>query len=70
MQRPQRTTQIPLRYREYSPPQLLHNNKRLKRSNIDSKNVDRNDVDQALAVIAPASEYLNQSPILISTELP
>jgi hypothetical protein len=70
MQRPSRITQIPLRYRESSPLRLLHNNKRLKRCSIDPKNVDRNNVDQALAVIAPASECLDKPPILILTELP
>jgi hypothetical protein len=69
MQRSLRVTQKPLRYRESSPPRLLHNNKRLKRCDIDPEKVDRNDVDQALAVIASASECLDQPPILILTEL-
>ena len=32
--------------------------------------IDRNNVDQALAVIAPASECTDESPTLISIELP
>jgi hypothetical protein len=52
MVRPRRDIQIPLRYRENSPPQLLHENKRFKRRKFEPENVDRNDVNQALAVIA------------------
>jgi hypothetical protein len=69
MVRPRRDTRIPLRYRENSSPQLLHENKQLKRRKIEPKNVDRNDVDQALAVIAAAPEYINVTPILILLEL-
>jgi len=32
--------------------------------------IDRNNIDQALAVIAPAPERTAEAPILISTELP
>jgi hypothetical protein len=70
MLRPRRDTQIPLRYREQSPPKLLKTNSQRKRPRIELKNVDRNDVDQALAVIEPASEYIDEGPILIPTELP
>ena len=70
MLRPRRDTQAPLRYRSTSPLRLLHNNKQLKRRRIDPKNVNRNDVDQALAVIAPASECTAELPTFISTELP
>jgi hypothetical protein len=56
MLRPQRNTQIPLRYRESSPPRIHRNNGHRKRPKIDPANVDRNNVDQALTVIAPASE--------------
>jgi hypothetical protein len=70
MVRPRRDIQIPLRCREKSPPQLLHENKQLKRRKIEPKNVDRNDVDQALTVIAAAPEYTNATPTLVSLELP
>ena len=70
MLRPQRNTQIPLRYRDNSPPQIHRNNDQRKRPKIDSKNVDRNNVDQALTVITPTSECTDESPKLISTELP
>ena len=70
MSRPRRNTRIPLRYRESSPPRLSPNRNEPKRRKIDPKNVDRNDVDQALAVIVPASECIDESPTLISTELP
>jgi len=70
MQRPQRNIQIPLRYRSSSPPRLQQINSRPKRRRIDPPNIDRNDVDQALAVIAPAPEYTDEPPILIPTELP
>jgi hypothetical protein len=70
MQRPQRNIQIPLRCRSSSPPRLQQINSRPKRRRIDPLNIDQNDVDQALIVIAPALEYTDESPILISTELP
>ena len=70
MPRPQRITQIPLRYRDSSPPQIYRNNDQRKRPRIDPKNVDRNNVNQALAVIAPPPECADEPPILISTELP
>ena len=70
MLRPQRNTQIPLRYRESSPLRLQKGNNEQKRRKIDPKNVDQNNVDQALAVIAPASECTAEAPKLISTELP
>ncbi|KAF7502482.1 hypothetical protein GJ744_005670 [Endocarpon pusillum] len=70
MLRPRRDTQIPLRYGDNSPPQLLQSNNQRKRCRTDPENVDRNNVDQALAVIAPASECADELPTLISTELP
>ncbi|KAF7502521.1 hypothetical protein GJ744_005626 [Endocarpon pusillum] len=70
MPRPQRNTQIPLRYRDISPPSTPRSNNQLKRPQIDSKTVDRNQVDQALTVIAPAPECADEPPTLISTELP
>ena len=70
MLRPQRNAQIPLRYRESSPPRLQQINNHQKRRRIGLKTVDQNDVDQALAVIEPAPESTDESPILISTELP
>ena len=69
MIRPRRDTQKPLRYRLNSPPRLQQNNNQRKRPRIGLKTVDRNNVDQALAVIAPASECI-EDPILNSTELP
>jgi len=70
MLRPKRNTQIPLRYRESPPLRSQRNNNEQKRRGIDPKNIDRNDVDQALAVIAPASECTAEAPTIISTELP
>jgi hypothetical protein len=70
MIRPRRDTQIPLRYREKSLPRFSKTNNHLKRRKIDSKSVDRNDVDLALAVIAPAPECSDEPPTLIPTELP
>jgi hypothetical protein len=70
MERPRRDTQIPLRYRESSPPRLPHNNKRLKRRGIDPEIVDRNNLGQALAVIAAAPDCDSEPPTFISTELP
>ena len=59
-----------MRYRSDSPSQLLQTNNQRKRRGIDSKSVDRNDINQALAVIAPASECTDEGPTLIPTELP
>ncbi len=70
MLRPRRDTQIPLRYRQSSPPRLLQINNQAKRRRIDPKNVDRNNADLALAVIAPAPECSDEPPSLISIELP
>jgi hypothetical protein len=70
MERPQRATQIPLKYRQNSPLRFSRINNQPKRRRIDPENVDRNDVDQALAVIAAALEGSDEPPILIPTELP
>ena len=70
MQRLRRDAQLPTRYRSSSPPRFLQTNDLQKRRRIDVGTVDRNDVDQALAVIAPAPECSNKPPQLISTELP
>ena len=70
MLRPRRITQIPLRYRSSSPPRLQQTNKRSKRRRIDPEAIDRNNVDQALAVIAAAPECSDEPPTLISKELP
>jgi hypothetical protein len=70
MQRPRRDTQKPLRYRSNSLSRLQQTINEPKRRRIDPITVDRNDPDQALAVIAPASECSDEPPIFISTELP
>ena len=70
MIRPQRSIQKPLRYRSNSPPQFEQATKQPKRRRIDPAAIDRNDVDQALAVIAPAPECTDELPTLLSTELP
>jgi hypothetical protein len=70
MIRPRRDTQIPLRYRESSPPRLFRITNQPKRRRIDLENVDRNDVDLALVVIAPAPKYSDEPSILILIELP
>jgi hypothetical protein len=70
MLRPRRDIQLPSRFREPSPPQLSQTNNQPKRRRIDPEKVDRNDVDQALAVIAAAPECSDELPTLISTELP
>jgi hypothetical protein len=70
MLRPRRDAQLPLRRRSGSPPRLSQKNKQLKRRRIDPDSVDRNNLDQALAVIAAAPEDTDELPILISTELP
>ncbi|KAF7502948.1 hypothetical protein GJ744_004794 [Endocarpon pusillum] len=69
MPRPQRNTQIPLRYRDSSPPPTQRSNNQAKRPKNDSKIVDRNQVDQALAVIE-ATEGADEPSTPISTELP
>jgi Transposase IS4 len=70
MLRPRRNTQIPLGYRENSPPRIYRDLNRLKRRRIDVEKIDRNDVDQALAVIEAAPECSDELPTLILTELP
>jgi hypothetical protein len=70
MLRPRRDIQTPLRYRRSSPPQIYEDQNRPKRRKIDPKKVDRNNVDQALAVIAAAPECSDKPPTLILTELP
>jgi len=70
MQRLRRDAQLSTRYRSSSPPRFLQTNDLQKRRRIDVGTVDRNDVDQALAVIAPAPECSNKPSQLISTELP
>jgi hypothetical protein len=70
MLRPQRNTQLPSRYKSSSPPRLQKANNQPKRRRIDPEIVDRNDVDLALAVMAPAPECGDESLTLIPTELP
>ncbi len=70
MLRPQRNIQIPLRYRSNSPPRFEQASKQPKRRRIDPAAIDRNNVDQALAVIAPAPESIDELPTFIPTELP
>jgi Transposase IS4 len=70
MIRPRRDTQLPSRFRSSSPPKPQKTNRPAKRRRIGTENVDRNDVDQALAVIAAAPEGVDAPPTLISTELP
>ena len=70
MLRPRRAVQPPARYRESSPTRSLEDNNQRKRRRIDPAVVDRNDVDQALTVIAPALESTIEPLTLISTELP
>jgi hypothetical protein len=53
-----------------SSPRFSKTNDLQKRRRIDIETVDRNDVDQALAVIVPALECSNEPPQLISTQLP
>lgn len=69
MLRPRRDIQISLRHKKSSSPRFSQNNNRSKRRRIDPKIVDQNNVDLALAVIAPAPECTDESPTLISTEL-
>jgi hypothetical protein len=70
MIRPRRTPQIPSRYRTSSPPRPIPRNGQQKRRRIDPENIDRNDVDQALAVIAAAPKSTDELPTLIPTGLP
>jgi hypothetical protein len=71
MQRPRRETQLPSRFREPSPPRFSQLNSHPKRRPIDPTKVDRNDVDQALAVIAATlEESINEPPAFILTQLP
>jgi Transposase IS4 len=70
MLRPRRDIQLPSRYREPSLSQLSPINSQPKRPRFHPEKVDRNDVDQALAVIAAAPECSNELPTLILTELP
>jgi hypothetical protein len=70
MQRPRREIQLPTRYREPSPPRFSQINNHPKRRRIDPVEVDRNDVDQALAVITAALEEGIELPTFILTELP
>jgi Transposase IS4 len=70
MLRPRHDIQLPSRYREPSLSRLSQINSQPKRRRIHPKKVDRNDVDQALAVIAAAPECSDELPILISIELP
>lgn len=70
MTRPPRDTQTPLKHREKSSPRLQQANNQSKRRRIDPKAIGRNDVDQALTVIAAAPECSDEPPTLIPTELP
>ena len=72
MQRPQRNTQIPLRYRDESPPSTYRNNNQPKGPKNGSKIVDRNQIDQALTVIEAVSKSVQDTDefsVSISTEL-
>jgi hypothetical protein len=70
MLRPQRSIRTPLRYRSSSPPRFEQNSKQPKRRRIDPKTVDRNNVNQALAVLIAAPEYSEVPPTSVLTELP
>jgi hypothetical protein len=70
MIRPRRDIRIPSRYRLKSSPQPQKINNQSKRRRIDPEAIDRNVVDQALAVIAAAPECTDEPPTLIPTELP
>ena len=70
MTRPQRTIQIPLRYRSNSPPRFKQANKQPKRRRIDPVAIDQNNVNQALTVIKSAPECTEELSTLLSTELP
>ena len=69
MLRPRRDSQIPLRYRDNSPPRILQNNNQQKRPRIDPQKIDQNNVDQALTVITPTPECTDELLTLISTDL-
>jgi hypothetical protein len=70
MIRPRRDTELPSRFRESSPPRLLQINNQSKRRRIKPVRVDRNDADQALAVIEPAPECADGLLTFILIELP
>lgn len=70
MIRPRRDTQASLRQRPSSHPRLQQSNNQRKGPRIGRKTVEWNDVNQALAVIAPVSECIDEEPALIPTELP
>jgi hypothetical protein len=70
MLRPRRDTQLPSIFREPSSPRLFRPNNQPKRRRIDPEKVDRNNIDQALAVIVAALECTDELPTLIPTELP
>jgi hypothetical protein len=70
MLRPRRDTQIPLRYRDNSPPRIDRSNNQHKRRRIEVAGAERNIIDQALAPIAAASECSTEPLIPISTKLP
>jgi hypothetical protein len=70
MLRLKRNTQIPLRNRSNSPPRLSSKNNGFKRPRIDTKNIERANADQALALIAAAPEDASKPPTLIPSEIP
>jgi hypothetical protein len=70
MQRPRREIQLPTKCREPSPLRFSQINNHPKRRRIDPVEVDRNDVDQALAVITAAPEEGIELPTFIPTEVP
>jgi hypothetical protein len=69
MLRPQRSIRIPLRYRSSSSPRFEQNSKQPKRRRINPKTVDRNDINQILAVLIAAPEYSEALPISVLIEL-
>jgi Transposase IS4 len=71
MLRPRRDIQLHSRFRETSPPQFSQIKTHPKRRRIDPEKIDRNDVDQALAVIEAApEECIDELPTFIPTQLP
>jgi hypothetical protein len=70
MLRLKRNTQIPLRHRSNSPPRLSSKSNGFKRPRIDTKNVERANADQTLALIAAAPEDASKPPTLIPSEIP
>jgi hypothetical protein len=71
MLRPRRDIQLPSRFREISPPRFSQIKSHPKRRRIDPEKIDRNDVDQALVVIAAApEECIDELPTFILTQLP